>query len=82
MAEGFVGLGGSHDVSDKGGPVFGPFVLEDLDEDHIEFGHVHLLLLHQFGVRGRLDDETDDVLFNALALTARKSLPPRLDNVL
>ena len=82
LTEGFVGLRGADDVGNEGGPVFGPFVLENLDEDHVEFGHVDALLLHQLRVRRRLDDQAHDVLLDALALRPRQRLPSRLDHVL
>ena len=82
LTEGLVGLGRPDNIGYEGGPVLGPLVLENVNEDHVEFGDVDFLLFDQLRVRGRLDDQADDILLDALALRSRQRLPSRLDHVL
>ena len=82
LTERLVGLRRPDDVGYERGPVFGPLVLENVNENHVEFGNVDFLLLHQLCVGGRLNDETNDVFLDALALRSWQSLPSRLNHIL
>ena len=56
--------------------------MSNLHEDHVELVEVCLLFLQRGLVRAGLDDQSDDVLLDALALVARQDLPTSLDDAL
>lgn len=74
-------MAGRDDLIDEGRPVVRPLLLEDGNEDQVEFVDQGSLLAQALVGARHLDDELDNKVADALALLAGQNLPPRHDHI-
>lgn len=58
-------MAGRNDLIDEVGPIVWPILLEDVDQDEVEFVDQSTLAFQTIFRRGGLDDEVDDEIADA-----------------